>query len=82
MTVPRDRVSQNSSHLDRSEEYRGSLPDDLHDQLLVTRATVEIDEDDLLPRPELHPATGKWHIEIRTEQRCPHIGVPVAITLL
>ena len=27
-------------------------PDDLHDQLPVSRAVVRIDEDDLLPRPE------------------------------
>ena len=57
-----------------------SFPDDLNDQLPIPRAVVKIDEDDLLPCPKLHPATDKRHSETRTEQRCPYVGVPVAIT--
>ena len=58
VTVPRDRVSQTPFRPDRSEECRVDHPPyDLHDQLPVPWAVVRIDEEDLLPRPELHPAT-------------------------
>ena len=60
--------------------HERSFADDLDDQLPIPRAVVKVDEDDLLPCPKLHPATDKRHREARTEQRCPYVGVPVAIT--
>ncbi len=57
----------------------GSFTHQLHDELALAGAVVEIDKDDLLPRAQRQAAIDKWHGKRRPEQRRAHVGVTIAV---
>src|SRR5689334_21697189 len=57
----------------------GLLADELNDNLPLTRPRVELQQHDLLPRPQHQSLRGEWNRDRRTNQRLAHVARAVVV---